>query len=60
MKRYVYRVELLEEPAEGQTWPAGRMAYLSRSAAVHRVGVLSDHGIKAVVQRSNLVTWDAA
>lgn len=57
MKRFIYRVELLEEPREGQTWPGGRLNYLSRSAAVHRVNVLADHGIKAEVQRSNPVTW---
>lgn len=57
MRRYMYRVEFLEEPAEGQTFPGGRFHYLSRSAAVHRVNVLADHGIRAEVQRSSPVTW---
>lgn len=57
MNHFIYHVEVVEEPDEAQVWPGGRSNYLSRSAAKHRVDVLSDHGIKAVVVRSNPVTW---
>lgn len=60
MKKYLYRIELLEELEDGQECPYFRAHYLSRSAAIHRVAVLSDHGIKAEVQRSNPITWAAA
>lgn len=59
MKRYIYRVEFLEEPQCGQVVPGGRFNYLSRSAATHRAQVLSDHGIKATVVRSDPVTFPA-
>jgi hypothetical protein len=57
-RTYVYRVELLSEPIDDiQQWPGGRSNYLSRSAAVHRVQVLNDHGIKAKVVRSEPVEF---
>lgn len=60
MKRHIYLVELTEEPGSDVTWPGNRMAFLSRSAANRRVGVLADHGVRAEVRRSNPVTWPEA
>lgn len=55
MKRYLYRVELLTEPAEGVHVP--RLVYMSRSAATYRAGYLREHGVESVIQRSDPITW---
>jgi biotin operon repressor len=55
VKRYLYRVELLSDP-DHEAY-VGRLVYMSRSAAQHRVNRLRSDGIDAVIERSNLITW---
>ena len=55
MKRYLYRIEILGEVAEGVH--TGRLVYMSRSAAVYRLCYLRNLGIAAVLERSDLITW---
>lgn len=55
MKRYLYRVELLSETE--REMHTGRLVYMSRSAAIYRLDYLRAHGVAAVLERSNLITW---
>lgn len=58
MMRYLYRVELLSEPAEDVH--TGRLVYMSLSGAQYRWAKLRVAGIPAAIERSNLITWPEA